>query len=164
MPRLGTAWRWTIEVVAWISRIVTVVMMLLITFEVIARKFFGFSLVGTVETVSALMVVIVFLGWSYAESKGAHVAVTFLTERLGSNTRSVLEAITILVMLGIFSIMIWQTTLYALDAWRVGLLYETAKVPIFPFRAVVPIGIFFLCLQLVIKLVSSIARLLPTRT
>lgn len=164
MGRLGTAWHWVIEAVAWGSRATIVVVMALITIEVILRKFFNFSIVGTVEIVAALMVVIVFLAWSYTESQHGHVKVEFLVQRLGRKTQSVLEAIIILVMLGIFSIMIWQTTVYALDAQRVGLLYETARIAIFPFRLVVPVGILFLCLQLLIRLVSSIAGILSTPT
>ena len=164
MRRLRTVWHWVIEAVAWGSRVAIILTMLLITVEVLLRKFFAFSIVGTVEIVSALMVVIVFLAWSYTESQQGHVRVEFLVQRLGRKTQSVLEAIITLVMLGVFSIMIWQATLYALDAQRVGLLYETARVAVFPFRLIVPIGVFFLCLQLVIRLGSSIARLVSTPT
>lgn len=164
MSRLETAWHWVIEVVAWGSRVSIVAMMALITIEVILRKFFAFSIVGTVEIVAALMVITVFLAWSYTESHNAHVKVEFLVQRLGRKTQSILAAITTLVLLGIFSIMIWQTMVYTLDAWHVGLRYDTARLPIFPVRLAVPVGCFFLCLQLLRRLVSNVAGLLPART
>ena len=164
MRRLERAWHWVIEAIAWGSRLAIGIMMALITVEVVGRKLFALPIRGTVEIVAALMVVIVFLAWSYTQSHDGHVRVEFLVQRLGHKTRSMLEAIIILVMLGIFSIMIWQTLVYALDAQSVGLRYDTARIAIFPFRLVVSIGIFFLWLQLLIRLVSSIAGLLPART
>lgn len=164
MRRLETAWHWIIEVIAWGSRVSLVAMMALIAVEVVLRKFFAFSIVGTVETVAALMVITVFLAWSYTESHNGHVRVEFLVQRLGRKTQSVLTVITTLVMLGIFSIMIWQTMVYALDAWGVGLRYETARLPIFPVRLAVPVGLFFFSLQLGQRLVSNVVGLLPDRT
>lgn len=164
MRRLETAWHWVIEVIAWGSRASIVAMMALIAVEVVLRKFFAFSIVGTVEIVAALMVITVFLAWSYTESHSGHVKVEFLVQRLGRKTQSVLTAIITLVLLGIFSIMIWQTMVYALDAWGVGLRYDTARLPIFPVRLAVPVGLFFFSLQLVQRLVSNVAGLLPART
>ncbi len=164
MRRLETAWHWVIEVIAWGSRASIVAMMALIAVEVVLRKFFTFSIVGTVEIVAALMVITVFLAWSYTESHSGHVRVEFLVQRLGRRTQSVLSSIIILVLLGIFSIMIWQTMVYALDAWVVGLRYDTARLPVFPVRLAVPVGLSFFCLQLVQRLASNVAGLLPTRT
>ena len=81
--------------------------------------------------------------------------------RLGHNTQLVLEAIISLVMLGLFAIVIWQTTVYALDAWHTKMAFETAKMPVFPFRLIIPVGLFFFYLQLLVKLVSIVTRLLP---
>ena len=164
MRRLETAWHWVIEVIAWGSRVSITLMMALIAVEVVLRRFFAFSIVGTVEIVAALMVITVFLAWSYTESHSGHVKVEFLVQRLGRKTQSVLTAIITLVLLGIFSIMIWQTMVYALDAWGVGLRYDTARLPIFPVRLAVPVGLFFFSLQLVQRLVSNVVGLLPART
>ena len=164
MRRLDTAWHWVIEVIAWGSRVSITLMMALIAVEVVLRRFFAFSIVGTVEIVAALMVITVFLAWSYTESQSGHVKVEFLVQRLGRKTQSVLTVIITLVLLGIFSIMIWQTMVYALDAWGVGLRYDTARLPVFPVRLAVPVGLFFFSLQLVQRLASNVAGLLPART
>ena len=163
MSRLETIWNRLFEVIAWGSRASIMVMVTLITVEVLLRKFLSFSIVGTVEMVAAMMVVTVFLAWSYTESQNGHVRVEFLVQRLGRKTQSVLSAITALVLLGIFSIVIWQSMVYALDALEVCLSYDTARLPIFPIRLAVPVGVFFFCLQLLKKFISSIAGLLPIK-
>ena len=136
----------------------------LVLTEVIGRKFFNFSIVGTIEIVSALVVVAVFLALPYTESRNEHVKVEFVVQHLGRKTQLALEASIVLVTLVLFSVMIWQSMVYALDAWGVGLRYETARLPIFPIRLMIPVGVFFFSLQLLPRLVSSIAGLLPTRS
>ncbi len=163
MRKLETTWHWIIEIITWGSRASIGLMMALITVEVILRKFFTFSIVGTVEIVAALMVITVFLSWAYTDSYNGHVRVEFLVQRMGRKTQFVLSSITTLVLLGIFSIIIWQTMVYAMDAWKVGLRYDTAHLPIFPVRLAVPVGVFFFCLQLLKKFISSIAGLFPIK-
>ncbi|MFC1906578.1 TRAP transporter small permease subunit [Chloroflexota bacterium] len=163
MRRLEATWHWIIEAITWGSRASIGLMVVLITVEVILRKFFTFSIVGTVEIVAALMVITVFLSWAYTDSYNGHVRVEFLVQRLGRKTQSALSAIITLVLLSIFSIIIWQTMVYAMDAFEVGLRYDTARLPVFPVRLAIPVGIFFFCLQLIKKLISSIAGLLPTQ-
>lgn len=160
MRKQEGVYRWAVEVIAWGGRVAISLMVALVTLEVIVRKFFRFSLVGTVEMVSALMVVVVYLALSYTESKRAHVQVDLLVSRLGHRTQLVLDIVISFLVLGIYSTIIWQSWQYALDAWHVGLLYQTAKIPVFPFRAVVPIGIFFFCVLVGLRLAATISKLL----
>lgn len=164
MHRLSTFWQWVIEVSAWGSRVAIFAMMVLIATDVIGRRFFAFSIMGVDEIVIALMVASVFLAWAYTESKNEHVKVDIIVAHLGGKTRSVLEVINLFVVLGIFSIIIWQTTVYALDAWHIGQTYYTSHLPVFPVRLIVPVGCFFFFLQVLQRLVSSIAELSPHRT
>lgn len=145
---------------AWASGATTLAIMGLVTFEVIARKFFKFSLVGTVEIVAALLVVVAYFALSYTESQKGHVHVEFLVSRFGHRTQLVLETVNTFLVLGIFSLIVWQSWGFALDAWRVKLAYQTAPVPVFPFRAIVSVGTFFFCVLVLSRLVSNVARLL----
>lgn len=164
LRRLARVWYGgAIEVITWGSRISLIAIMVLVTSDVIMRKFFRASVIGAHEIVAASLVVIVFLALAYTESRGDHVRVKFVTERFGYKTQLVMEAIMTLVMIAFFSIMIWQTTLYAVDALKVGLTYETIGWPIFPFRLVVPIGTLFFVLQLLPRLISSLSRLSGAR-
>ena len=157
--RLRAVWYGVIEIITWGSRISMIAIMALVTGDVILRKFLNASIIGAHEIVAASLVVIVFLALAYTESRQDHVKVTFVTQRLGHKTQLVMEAIMTLVMIAFFTMMIWQTALYALDALKVGLTYEAIGLPIFPFRLVIPIGTLFFVLQLLPRLVSILSRL-----
>ena len=161
MYLLGRVWNTVVRVIAWCSAIAIIVMVSLTVIEVVGRKFFGFSVAGTVEIVSALLVVAGFSAWAYTQSQQGHVKVEFVVERLSATTRLVLEICITLVMLGVFAIMLWQTTIYAFDSLHPLKVFDSARIPEFPFRLLVPVGIFLISLQMLVQLVPKVYRLLP---
>lgn len=68
--------------VHWVAGAAVTVLMLWTVADVIGRRFFNRPLRGTVELTELAMVVIIYLGFAYAENMGDHVSVDLLYSRL----------------------------------------------------------------------------------
>jgi TRAP-type C4-dicarboxylate transport system permease small subunit len=103
-----------------------------------------------------MLAVFILLGFAYAHQVKAHVAVCIITSRLPHHAQLILYVITTLIGLFIFSILAWQ-------GWVVGIEERTVsdmlRVPQYPFRLLVAVAAFLICLELLIDLGDSLKKL-----
>jgi TRAP-type C4-dicarboxylate transport system permease small subunit len=132
-------------------------MMLLTTCDVIGRAAWARPITGTVELSSYMLAVFLLLGLAYTHQVRGHVRVSVLISRLPPRTRPVAEIITVLLSLLIVSVLAWQ-------GWAVGIEERTVsdmlRIPQFPFRLLVAVAAFSLCLELLVDLSASIGKLM----
>jgi len=132
------------------------VMMGVIVGSVSSRFIFGKSLPGVIEVSEVLMVGIVFLGLARAQQQKLNVRTELLTSCLPRKAQSLLLLLGLLTGLSLMFGVSWYT---AKDAYisflireeRYGIIY----FPVWPAKAMVPLGSFLLCLQLLIELVKE---------
>ncbi len=131
-------------------------MMVLTTSDVIGRKFFATTIPGTFELSEYLLAVVILLGAAFTQQVKGHVGVTFLTSKLSRRLQTFSQIFTLCLSCFIIVILIWQ-------GWIEGIRERTVsdmlRIPQYPFRLLVPIGGFFLLLELLIDLIDSIAKL-----
>lgn len=131
-------------------------MMLLTTFDVIARAFWHKPIMGTVELSSYMLVLFVFAGLAYTQQVKGHVRVTFLVVRLGERARYVLEVVTNLFCIFIVGILVWQ-------GWVVGAEETTVsdmlRIPQRPFRLLLPLAAFLLGAEFLFNLIEALEGL-----
>lgn len=77
--------------VGYISFIAIIAMMILITVDVILRKFFRSPITGSYEIVQYIQVIVVFASFSYTQTKKMHVRVTLFGALLPWRVRTVLN-------------------------------------------------------------------------
>lgn len=132
-------------------------MMVLTTGDVIGRASLARPVTGTVELSEYMLVVFILLGLAYTQQAKGHVRVSFLVSRLPPRAQQVSEIVTILLSLFIISILTWQ-------GWKVGIEQRTVsdmlRIPQFPFRLLVALAAFCLCMELLIDLVASVGKLM----
>jgi len=108
------------------------------------------------ELSSYLLAIFILLGIAYTHQVKGQVRVTMLTSRLPEGVALLLNVITTLLSLFIIAIMTWQ-------GWVVGMEERTVsdmlRIPQFPFRLLVSLAGFFLCLELLIDLTDSLRKL-----
>ncbi len=93
---------------------------LLVTYEVLARTFFG-STTGWVNDVSTyLMGFIAFGGAAYALAEGAHVGVDLVVTRVSPAARRILEWTADLVVLGVVALLTWLSAQFWWEAFESG--------------------------------------------
>ncbi|MDP6814826.1 MAG: TRAP transporter small permease [Alphaproteobacteria bacterium] len=120
----------------------------------------GQPIAGVLEGVELLLVFVIFASLAQTQVEGGHIAIGFLTERLGGRARAALRAFTTTLALGLFGSMTWATGELAWRSWQMG-EYAAGLIafPIYPSRIMVALGCLFLCLQLAFELATAIARL-----
>lgn len=142
------------------ARGVLVVMVFLITADVILRYFFNRPIKGSYELVEFMLVLLVFLGLAYTQTKKGHLSITLLTSSLSAGTQAVINSATYLLCLGGFILITWRSIAQAEFLRAEGTCSGVLYIPNFPFLWVVAFGSALLCLVFVIDFIDSLAGVL----
>lgn len=153
----------------WVSRLsvvlvvlaaaATLVLMLHVVADVVARNVFNRPLPATLELSQHWwMVLVVFAGLGYAQLRGEHVRATVLTDRLPASVGRIAE-VGALVLLTVFAGLIayygWGE---AAESTAIEETVAAADVPVWPMHWAVPVGAAVLALQCLVSI-----RLVLTR-
>lgn len=139
--------------IAKVSACFLIPLMILTAADVLARDLFNHPIPGVTELSQYLLAVFILLGLAYTQQIKAHVGVSALTSRLSPPAQFILHVVTALLSLFLFIILLWQ-------GWVVGMEERTVsdmlRIPQYPFRLLVAVAAFLVCLQLLIDLVDSV--------
>ncbi len=159
MAAFATIKFWIQRVNLWIcygGMLLIIPLMLLTTADVVGRTVWARPIPGSVELSSYILNVFILLGVAYTQQVKGHVRVSMLTDHLPFGARRFLQVLTSALSLFIIALLAWQ-------GWVVG-MEETAvsdvlRIPQRPFKLLVGVSAFFLCLELVIDLVAAVKRI-----
>jgi TRAP-type C4-dicarboxylate transport system permease small subunit len=154
--RIQTLNRW----ISGVGAVFLIPLMLITAADVVSRDLFNHPIAGVVELSGYFLAVFILLGLAYAQQVKAHVAVSIVTSRLPHRVQFVVNIIAILIGLFLFSILAWQGLVVGIEERTVS---DLLRVPQSPFRLLVAIAAFFVCLELLIDMGDSI-RKLPRRS
>jgi len=131
-------------------------LMLLTSADVIGRAAWARPIPGIVELSSYMLDIFILLGVAYTQQVKGHVRVSMLTSRLPPRGQLLLEIVVTLLSLFIMALLAWQ-------GWIVG-MEETAvsdmlRIPQRPFKLLVGVAAFLLCLELLVDLATAFAAL-----
>ncbi|ALM53564.1 TRAP transporter small permease subunit [Halomonas huangheensis] len=101
------------------------VLSLLITFEVIARKLFSFSLQGVDEIGGYVLAIGVSFSFAYALLHRAHTRVDVLLARLPGKAQAPLNALAMLMLAGFSLFMLWRAVETLIETLEFGSLAST---------------------------------------
>ena len=127
--------------------------------DVIGRYLFNAPINGTMERGQILLGLMVFLSWGYTQIKKGHVNVELFVMKFPPRLRSITNFITTLLMLLFMILIVWQSTLAAIDTHNVKEVIYVIHWPLAPFMLFVPIGGIFLCLVLMMELMQHFVRI-----
>jgi TRAP-type C4-dicarboxylate transport system permease small subunit len=144
------------RLVAGVGALFLIPLMILTAGDVVSRDVFNHPISGTVELSQYMLAVFILLGLAYAQQIKAHVAVSLITSRLPREAQLILSILATLLSLFISCILVWQ-------GWEIGIEEKTVsdmlRVPQYPFRLIVAVAAFLLCLELVVDLGDSLTKL-----
>ncbi len=156
-------WEKVKKVIQTVNRFITgvgavflVPLMLITAADVLGRDVFNHPIPGTVELSQYMLAVFILLGFGYAHQVKAHVAVSIVTSRLPHHAQLILYVITTLIGLFIFSILAWQGLVVGIEERAVS---DMLRVPQYPFRILVAVAAFFVCLELLIDLGEAVKKI-----
>ena len=135
------------------ARFILVVMMLLICADVFGRYVIRYPIVGAYEVSEFFMSAIVFAALAYTQLQKSNVRVDLVYERFPSDLQSAMAIFNTLLALGLFLLITWRGGAAVLMAWELndrtaGLI----RLPLWPAKAIVPLGSGLLCLQFIIDI------------
>jgi len=150
--RIQTLNRW----ISVVGAVFLIPLMLITAAEVICRNLFNRPIAGVVELSGYLLAVFILLGLAYTQQVKAHVEVSIVTSRLPHHAQFILNIITTLISLFIFSILAWQGLVVGIQERTVS---DLLRVPQYPFRLLVAVAAFFVCLEFLIDIGDSVRKL-----
>jgi len=144
-----------------IGSIFLIGMMLMIVGDVTGRYLFNQPIHGTLEITEFVMVAMVYLTLAHTQAIKAHIKVELLIDRVGRNSRLILELITYFLGLTIFVFICWQGVMSAIDAWEIEEVTDGyIPFPTLPAKATIPIGSLILCIRFTVDMVTAIKELI----
>ena len=133
--------------------IATFVMMLLTTADAGGRYIFNRPITGAYEiTQNYLMVAAIFLAMSYGYRKGANIRVTFLADRLPRKVKLIVNYFVQLVSMLYGAVLVIATFQQFLRATATGTALSSLDFPLGPAYLIVPVGLFFMSLLMLIDI------------
>lgn len=149
-----------IRIIEFLSRIfgymatcVLGLMMLLTVADVGGRYFFNSPILGTTEISESMMAIIAFPALAWCAVARRHVKVDLVVSHLPQRTQLIIDSITLLLALGTYVIISWQSFLVARE---VATESSLLRYPIYPFYWVLTAGFAVFCLAIATLVFDSI--------
>jgi len=127
-------------------------LMLLTVANVILRDFFNKPIMGTPELSEFMMVLVVFLALAWCAITRKHVKVELVVNRFSPRIQAIFNGITLLLTLGIFVIITWQSFLESM------VVYDTTsllRIPHTPFYWIMTFGLGLFCLSILVLIIEN---------
>jgi TRAP-type C4-dicarboxylate transport system permease small subunit len=155
---------WYIEnALSLVSASMILFAMLLVSAEVISRKFLNAPIHGQLELGELLMPPIIFLAIAYTQSTGGHVRMTIVIDHLPPALRHVTEIATKLLAIAVYAVLCYYSAKFAYRTWE---FHDVTMSPpyfvIWPSAIMVPIGLFLVTLRVYLEVLHLLfPKLLP---
>ena len=157
LSQIETWIRRAVYVLAWFAAATLVAIMTMTFLDVIGRNFFGRSLVGTVETVSLMMGVLVFSGLAITELNRKHIVVETFQGLFPKPLKRLSMIINSVLAVGIAGLLLNQLFTKTLDVLAEREFTMILKLPFWPAAILMLIGFALFFLLLVLRLIREVA-------
>lgn len=133
--------------------------MMFLTFaDVLLRYVFNRPITGSYELTEFMMAILITFGIAYCGAKKGHVTVDVIVSRFPQRVQAIIDSITCLLGLFLFSLITWQCVVFVKDKLEAGLTSGTLYIAVFPFVGVVALGSAVFCLVLLTHLVEFLSQ------
>ena len=147
--------RFLSKMFAYVATGVLGLMMLLTVVDVFLRYFFNSPITGTTEVTEFMMVIVVFPALAWCAVTRRHVQVDLLVSHLPLKAQKIIDSITLLLTLGVFVIITWQSFLESMDVQTTTSLLN---LPHAPFYWILTAGFALFCLSIVSLLIENFVK------
>lgn len=163
--RLRVALTRTNKVLSIVGGVALLFIMLSMTANIVRRELLdGRSFTAVIEYNEIVLTALVFLSLANTQRTRDHVAVDLLTRRLPERARYLVRGVGLLVAAAFLSWMAWRSGVVALDAYRTGeYRFGLARVAIWPARMLLPFGLVFLVLQILVHAADDLIGVVKGR-
>ena len=140
-------------------------MMMFLTFtDVLLRYIFKSPVPGGTELIEFLMGITVTFSVAYTAHKRSHIGVDLVLVRLSKKTRKLIGCMTSFLTFILFILICWQTILLISEDYHSKLESAVLYIPVYPFIAMVSVGLVILCLILLAEFLSLMGEVVSEWT
>lgn len=163
---------WLTKVVSCFSRVVNplsrilnsvgvgilATMMFFTVLDVSLRYFFNRPIASSFELTEFMMAIVICFGLAYTAVLQGHINIELVTSRLPQRARAVINSITNLVTVCVFSLITWQSFVHAKTLYLSGLTSSVLYIPVYPFLIMTGFGFAVLTLVFLINFLNSLSQ------
>jgi TRAP-type C4-dicarboxylate transport system permease small subunit len=149
--------RWVSKVCDRIAQAGLFAMLLVTTSNILLRKF-GKPIYGAYDYVCFLSTIVVAFAIANCAVKRGHTQVELLVARFSRRAQGIVDSITGILSLGIFSLITWQSIALGNDMRRAGEVSMTSLEPFYPYIYAIAFGCALLCLVILVDLMKSVLK------
>ena len=144
-----------------VSKVVMFFMALFVAIDVVGRYVFNKPFKGSSDLIELMMGVAVFFGMAYCAQQDGHTRVDVVFSHLPKQVQAYLDAITFAASLFIYILITWQlgtrVGYYIVEPER-ATVTDMLHIPHMPVIALAALGSAVLCLELLIRVIHSLAH------
>jgi TRAP-type C4-dicarboxylate transport system permease small subunit len=137
---------------------VLAVMMVLTAADVTLRYVFNRPIVGSLDLTEYMMAIVVSFSLAYCAFLKGHVRVDLIVDHLPQRLQAVIDSITCLLGVFLFSLITWQGFVYVGILIDSGVKSTVLLIPRFPFVGLVCLGSGFLTLVLLANFLEFLSQ------
>ena len=141
-----------------ISTIAALIIMVLVTADVLMRRFLNMPIKGSYEVSSALLAVLVSCCIAWVMTQKGHIVVDLFTRKYPQRLREVIRGIALLFSLIIVGLISWGCVVFALQEFRIGTKSILIGIPSAPFISVLAFGCAILFLVILVQSINTFVR------
>ena len=139
---------------AFIGFILSFVLMILVSVNILLRYLFDYPITGTIELTELMMVPMVFLPLAFAQKSGGHIRADALYTQIPHPYKGALDVLINTIGCAVCALFVWLTFQ---DAWAAYLVKDITpghvKILTWPFRIAIPIGFFALAIRFIYEMI-----------
>ena len=139
-----------------VGQITLMAMVMLTIVDIILRRIFNRPLSSSLELSQVMLVIVVFSSVVYCGIQRSHVRIDALTSRFSPKMQAVLNSITGLFGVLLFSAMGWGSIVLAMDKLANQSVTGILPIPVYPFVLLVAFGSILLALILLVRFIDSL--------
>lgn len=148
------------EVLGRIISYMVYALLFVVLYEVVSRKIFNSPTIWAFELSYMLYGGMFILGFAYTLKNNMHVGIDVISARLSPKKQAVLEVLSYLVFFFPFMFLAIKSSYsFFYQAWEMREISQSQWAPpVYPFKALIPIGFGLLCLQGISQFIKSIYK------
>ncbi len=158
MAFLDSVVRWVSKLCDRIAQAGLFAMLLLTTSNILLRKVVGKPIYGAYDYVCFLSTIVVAFAIANCAVQKGHTQVELLVARFPRRAQGIVDSITGILSLSIFSLITWQSIVLAGDMRRAGELSMTSLEPFYPYIYAIAFGCALVCLVILVDIMKSVVK------
>jgi TRAP-type C4-dicarboxylate transport system permease small subunit len=150
--------QYVIRVLLVIAAVALVAMMVIISTNVLGRVFFSSPIFGALEISGLAGIILASVAIPYVEKERRNVHVEILVDKFPPRVKGFSDAFVLLLSLGSVGVLLFAMVKESLRVASFGEETLVLELPTAPFKIIWSIGIFLLCVVLLINVITSIMK------